>query len=47
MGHNKVYIIGNYGIFEDKMRKTIETVNQILGLPTDKGRFKKYLVETR
>lgn len=49
IGHNQFYIIGNkhQDGFTGKMRETVNVVKTLLGLPTSKLGFKKYLVDNR
>lgn len=46
VGHNNVYVIGNDldGGFGAKMDRTLAVVNSLLGLPTTKTRYKKFLI---
>lgn len=45
LGHHRYFIVdNNHKNFNEKIRKTIELVQSILGLPTSHSSFKKYLV---
>lgn len=46
MGHNKVFIVDNLhkGGFKAKMDYTLSTVSSLLGLPSNKTRYKKFLL---
>ncbi len=46
LGHHRYFVIGNQGNhFGEKIDKTIGIIKSVLGLPTSKGTFKKYLVD--
>lgn len=47
LGHNKVFVIGNDNKdgFEGKLQDTVESVKSVLGLPTQKTRHYKFLVD--
>ena len=45
IGHNKIFMVGNYQTFREKMNETVETVKTIMGFPTNITRFRKYLVD--
>lgn len=45
VGHNRVTVIGNEGDFQSKMDKTLAFVNSLLGLPTERTRYKKFLLK--
>lgn len=47
IGHNKLYVIDNRDTFGKKVEETINTVLSIVGQPTNKVKFKKFLVDTR
>ena len=46
VGHNKVFFVNNNQPdgFAGKMNKTLAHVNTLLGLPTEKTRYKKFLL---
>ena len=46
VGHNRVTVIGNDGDFQTKMDKTLAFVNSLLGLPTERTRYKKFLLRS-
>jgi hypothetical protein len=47
IGHNKVFLIGNGHSdgFRGKMNETIASVKSVLGLPNNRLRYKKFLLE--
>lgn len=47
IGHNKVFMIGNGHSdgFRGKMNETIASVKSVLGLPNNKLRYKKFLLD--
>ena len=47
IGHNKLYVIDNRDTFGQKVKHTINTVLSVIGQPTSKVVFKKFLVDTR
>lgn len=49
IGHNNISFIGNdhKDGFQGKINETIETVKTLMGFPTNKTKFKKYLVDNR
>ena len=47
IGHNKLFVIDNSKSFQSKMETTIKTVLSVIGMPTQKTQFRKFLVDTR
>ena len=47
IGHNKLFVIDNSKSFQSKMETTIKTVLSIIGMPTQKTQYRKFLVDTR
>lgn len=47
VGHNKLFVIDNRDTFKKKMQVTTSTVLSVLGLPSQKTSFKKFLVDTK
>ena len=47
IGHNKIFMIGNdhKDGFKGKMNETVETVKTLMGFPTNRTRFRKFLVD--
>jgi len=46
VGHNKVFMIQSQERFQDKIAESLSSVRSVLGLPTEKMRFKKFLIDT-
>lgn len=47
IGHNQIFIIGDKKQdFRGKMQETIDTVKTIVGLPAEKFRYKKFMVNS-
>lgn len=49
IGHNQLFVVGNKHKdgFKGKMRETVNIVKTLLGLPTSKFGFKKYMIDNR
>ena len=46
LGHNKLFIIPSKEKFSEKIQDTLSSVQSVLGLPTERMRFRKFLIDT-